>query len=284
MTSAVVVGHVEWTRIVPVEHVPSAGEIVHAGVGWQGPAGGGAIAAVQLARLTGDCTLFTALGDDELSARARAELERLGVRVHAALRPERTREALSLVDVRGERMTLTLGPRLEPVARDELPWADIGGCDAAYFAAGDTGALRAARGATMLVATARELATVLHAEVRVDAIVASLSDPAESVDCEFPMANVPLVVITDGERGGTVRTRDGAHAGYVAALPAGPVVDCYGVGDSFAAGLTFALGAGNDASSAVGVAARCGAACITQRGPYGGQLDQSHLTESAAWR
>jgi ribokinase len=267
---------------VPVECVPNAGEIVHADVAWQGPAGGGAIAAVQLARLTGDCILFTALGDDELSVRARTELERLGVRIHAAMRPEPTREAISLVDVRGERTTLTLGRRLEPIAHDELPWSDIGGCDAAYFAAGDGGALRAAREATMLVATARELATVLHADVRVDAIVASSSDPAESVDRAVPNANAPLVVMTDGQRGGTLRTTDGAHSGYSAALPAGPVVDCYGVGDSFAAALTFALGAGKDVCSAVGVAARCGAACITQRGPYAGQLDQSRLTESAA--
>jgi ribokinase len=44
------------------------------------------------------------------------------------------------------------------------------------------------------------------------------------------------------------------------------VVDAYGAGDSFAAGLTYALAAGLEGSDAVGFAARCGAAALTGRG------------------
>ena len=79
-----VVGHVEWVEFARVEHVPVPGEIVHALETWQEPAGGGAVAAVQLARLAGDCLLLTALGDDELGHRAASGLEQLGVRVEAS--------------------------------------------------------------------------------------------------------------------------------------------------------------------------------------------------------
>ena len=46
-----VVGHVEACAFARVDHVPAAGEIVEAEEGWEEAAGGGAVAAVQLARL-----------------------------------------------------------------------------------------------------------------------------------------------------------------------------------------------------------------------------------------
>jgi ribokinase len=69
-----VVGHVEWVEFVRVERVPQPGEIVHAVETWEEAGGGGAVAAVQLARLNGSALLFTSLGDDELAQRSRAEL------------------------------------------------------------------------------------------------------------------------------------------------------------------------------------------------------------------
>jgi len=53
----------------------------------------------------------------------------------------------------------------------------------------------------------------------------------------------------------------------------GPIVDRYGAGDSFAGGLTYALGAGYPAERAVALAARCGVAALTGRGPFDGQLE-----------
>ncbi|MGA8218015.1 MAG: hypothetical protein WB771_05575, partial [Solirubrobacterales bacterium] len=69
-----VVGHVEWVEFVSGDHVPAAGEIVHATASFQEPAGGGAVAAVQLARMAGGSTLLTALGQDDLAARSRERL------------------------------------------------------------------------------------------------------------------------------------------------------------------------------------------------------------------
>src|SRR5438094_9227061 len=83
-----VIGHVEWVEFARVDHVPKPGEIVHATETWEEPAGGGGVAAVQLAKLAGACTLYTALGDDELGHRAASRLGELGVRVETSFRTE----------------------------------------------------------------------------------------------------------------------------------------------------------------------------------------------------
>src|SRR5262245_56160540 len=76
-----VLGHVEWVDFVRVAAMPRPGEIVRALDAWEEPAGGGGVAAVQLAKLAGTCTLFTALGEDERGRRVRKELPHHGVRV-----------------------------------------------------------------------------------------------------------------------------------------------------------------------------------------------------------
>ena len=55
----------------------------------------------------------------------------------------------------------------------------------------------------------------------------------------------------------------------------GPIVDAYGAGDSFAAGLTYGLAAGMTPADAVALASRCGAAALTGRGAFAGQLELS---------
>src|SRR2546422_8794505 len=57
-----VVGHVEWIEFGKVDHVPKAGEIVHATEWWEEPAGGGAVAAGQLHKLSGGGTVLPAPG------------------------------------------------------------------------------------------------------------------------------------------------------------------------------------------------------------------------------
>ena len=70
MPRVAVVGHVEWIEFARVPHLPAPGEIVHATESWQEAGGGGAVAAVQLAKLAGGRDFFTALADDELGRRA----------------------------------------------------------------------------------------------------------------------------------------------------------------------------------------------------------------------
>jgi ribokinase len=264
-----VVGHVEWVEFARVERVPRPGEIVHALETWEEPAGGGAVAAAQLARLAGSCLFFTVLGADELGRRSRAELAKLGIDVAAIPEPEPTRRAFTFVDETGERTITVLGEKLRPRGGDSrLPWQDLAGRDAVYFVSGDAEALHHARLARVLVATARELPTLREAGVQLDVLVGSGEDEAELYrpgDLEPPPR---VVVTTSAALGGWVQPGGPFRP---APLP-GTVVDAYGAGDSFAAGLTFALASGDSLDDAVALAARCGAAVMTGRGPYAAQL------------
>src|SRR2546426_3021929 len=189
-----VVGHVEWVEFAPVERVPAPGEIARAASSWFEPAGGGAVAAVQLARLAGECTLYTALGDDEIGRRSREGLEELGVIVEAALRPdEPTRRAFTFLDSAGERTITVIGRRLAPLRTDPLPWERLAGVDAVYFTAGDADALRAARAGRVLVATARVLDVIEVAGVALDAVIGSGRDPSERYHSIQPP---PKLVVT----------------------------------------------------------------------------------------
>lgn len=272
-----VVGHTEWIEFGHVERVPAAGDIVHATGPWEEPGGGGAVASVQLARLSGSSTFLTALGADDRADWTRRELSRRGVRVEAVVRDEPSRRAVVFVDANGERTITTLGRRLEPATSDPLPWNELEGVDAVYFTAGDVGALRHARRARVLVATSRVMDLLAEADVRLDAVVGSGRDPSERFDPHALSTRPGLVVRTDSVRGGHFETDDGRAGRYEGVTPPGPVVDTYGAGDSFAGGLTYALGAGLPVDEALTLAARCGAWCVAGRGPYEGQLGAEDL-------
>ena len=266
-----VVGHVEWVTFARVPDVPLAGDIVHASETWELPGGGGAGAAVQLAKLAGDCLFITALGDDEIGHRAAEELETLGVTVAVAWRDGPTRRAFTHVDATGERTITVLGDRMAPLADDELPWNELAGVDALYFTAGDAGALRAAREAAVLVATTRT-GDALKAGVQLDALVGSALDPSETYRRGDLEPEPAFVVRTEGAAGGSFETVTGEAHRFEAPRLSSDVVDRYGAGDSFAAGLAFALARGDGTEGAIEFAARCGAAALTGRGPYEGQL------------
>jgi ribokinase len=269
---AAVVGHVEWIEFGRVDHVPAPGEIVHVSESWEVPGGGGAVAAVQLCRLAGAGSLYTALGDDELGHRCKRDLERLGLSVEAVFRPEPQRRAFVHVDGAGERTITVVGERLGPSSDDPLPWHKLAQIDAVYFTAGDPGAAREARRAGALVGTARGLGVLAQAEVELDALVASSRDRGERYEAGDLDPPPRYVVRTAGSAGGEYETAGGERGRWEASAPPGPVSDFYGCGDSFAGGLTYGLGAGLPISEAVRLGARCGAACATGRGPYEGQL------------
>ena len=241
-----VVGHVEWIEFARVERVPASGEIVHALDAWGEPGGGGAVAAVQLARLAGDCLFLTALADDELGHRAERELTALGVRVEVSWRREAQRRAFVFTDANAERTITVLGDRLGPRRDDPLPWSELEGVDGVYFTAGDAGAVRAARAARTLVSTARTIEPLAEAGVQLDMLVSRCRDAVEALD--------------------------GQTTAWTAAPLPGPPLDAYGAGDCFAAGLTYGLADGRSPQDALALGARCGAASVTGRGPYRGQL------------
>lgn len=277
-----VVGHVEWVQFARVSRVPRAGEIVHARDPFAEPAGGGGVAAVQAARLAGEAVLMTVLGDDDHGSRSLARLRELGVVVHAASRSAATRRAVALLDDAGERTITTFGPRLEPTGSDEeLPWNLLAEMDAVYFTAGDVEALRAARAARVLVASPRALPALGHG-VPLDALVLSHGDEIERDEAAAAARDAAVVVATDGARGGSYRTHAGESGNWDASPPPAPPIDSYGCGDSFAAGLTYGLAAGLALRDALDLGARCGAACLSGRGPYRRQLRLTPVGDGAA--
>ena len=267
MTVAVV-GHVEWIQFARVERVPEPGEIVTAYETWEEVGGGGSVAAVQLAKLNGASTFYTLLGDDELGRRALAELTEHGVQVEVEFVPRPTRRGFTFVDETGERTITVIGEKLHPSTSHHLPWLELGRADGVYFTAGDVSALDAARRARVVVATSRELGTLRRAGVELDALVGSGEDLGEQYhpgDLDPPPK---LVVSTAGPLGGWTQPGGPFRA---APLP-GLISDAYGAGDSFAAGLTYALAKGLERDEALDLASRAGAAAMTGRGPYEGQL------------
>lgn len=267
-----VVGHVEWVEFVVVDHLPRAGEIVHATEWFEEAGGGGAVAAVQMARLGGEAAFLTALSQEPSGTRAADRLGALGVTVHAAWREAPQRRAFVHLDSAAERTITVLGERMVPRGEDALPWKDLDSFDAIYFTGGDAEALRAARAARCLVATPRAAATLLEAGVELDVLVSSGNDAGEALDPATIEPRPRHVVTTLGARGGRWVGGEGAEGTWKAAELPGPPVDAYGSGDSFAAGLTYGLGAGMGIDDAVALGARCGAACLTGRGPYAAQL------------
>ena len=265
-----VVGHVEWAEFVRVPHMPHAGEIVHVTDNWEAPAGGGAVTAVQLAALAGAATFFTALGDDELGRRAATELGALGVDVRAAFRRHQPQRRVFVhLDDHGERTITVIGDRMGPRRRDQLGWSDLDSFDAVYVTAGDVGALRAARRARTLTATSRALALLKEGGVEIDALVRSALDADERYRRGDLDPQPRLMVATEHHRGGRWRRPGGDQGRFAPVAPPGPVVDTYGCGDVFVAGVTAGLAADVGVDAALELGARCGAWCAAGAGPYG---------------
>lgn len=265
-----VVGHVEWIDFIRVEGVPHAGEIVTALDGWTEAAGGGAMAAGEFLRLGAETVFFTALGSDEYGTWAERDLRKRRLRLLAVTRNAPQRRGFTFLDEGGERTITVLGEKLVPRAGDPLEWDELESADAVYFCGGDSGALRLARQARALVATARELPTLAAAGVELDALVRSSRDPRERYEPGDLDPPPKLVATTEGAAGGRYATADGAEGRWEAAPLPGPLQDSYGAGDSFAAGLAYALGEEKDVPGALAFAAVSAAKALTRSGGHRG--------------
>jgi len=277
MARFAVVGHVEWIEFARVPHVPRPGEIVHATEWWEDVGGGGAVAAVQLAKLAGGVEFFTALAEDDRGRHSRERLEELGVTVYAAPRPGIHRSGFVYLDDDHERTITIRGDRIVAHGDDDLPWQRLDDVDAVYFTGGAVRALEQSRRARKLVATPRAYDTLRRSRVNLDALVRSGKDPGEQ-QAEEQLDPAPdLVVSTAGKEGGEWVGEDRSSGHWKAAELPGPPQDAYGAGDSFAAGLTYGLGADLEIRQALGVASRCGAYKLAGRAPYDNQLTAADL-------
>jgi ribokinase len=266
-----VIGHVEHITLGRVPRVPGPGEIAHATDVRTFPGGGGGIAFFQLVKSPGEVHLFTALGEDDAAAQVKARIVATGARIHAAGRAAAHTRDLVLITPDGERTIVVLGEPLHPERRDELPWDVLASCDAAYFTAQDPEALRTARAARVLVATARRRAALVASGVRADVVVGSALDPREASSLsDYPVRPAALV-LTEGAAGGRIETPEGRRR--FAAPRAVPVRGgSYGAGDSFAAALTWYAALGLPLDEACARAALHGAAVVGSLEPLESQL------------
>ena len=123
-----------------------------------------------------------------------------------------------------------------------------------------------------IVATPRADHALRESGIAVDVLVHSGQDAGEELDPRELDPAPRTIVTTLGAKGGRWDGEAGGGTWKAQPLP-GPRADEYGAGDSFAAGLTTGLAAGMRMQDAVELGARCGAANMTGRGPYAGQLD-----------
>jgi ribokinase len=267
-----VVGHVEWVDFAVVARLPRPGEILHVSEFWDEAAGGGAVAAVQMAKLTGASLFITALTGDRLGHGVHEQLERQGVTVRAGPREGIQRRGFVYLTDDGERTITILGERLVPHGDDPLPWDELDGVGGVYFTGGDAGALQAARRADVIVATPRAGDALRESGVAVDVLVHSGKDKDEELDPGELDPAPRTVVTTMGAKGGRWDGEAGSGTWEPLPLP-GPIVDEYGAGDSFAAGITTGLAAGMPIADAIYLGSRCGVCNLMGHGPYAGQLD-----------
>ncbi len=264
-----VVGHAQHVTLAAVPSLPRPGDILHLERPIWMAGGGGAITFFQLVRSPAEVHFFTAIGDDAAGAAVEDRLVATGASIHAARREPPHSSDLVLVTPDGERTIVVMHPPLQARIDDALPWDVFATCDAVFFTGQDPTILRAARAARLVVVTARRAAVVAAAGVEVDVAVGSLNDPRESSN-DYPVPPRALV-LTDGPRGGDIRTATGTER-FAPPPPPARIVGTYGAGDSFAGALTWYLVAGLALKDACERAGAHGAAVLRGIDPIAHQL------------
>ena len=263
---AAVVGHVEWLEFVPVESVPRPGEIVHASESWEQAAGGGSVAAVQLAQLADSVDFFTALGNDERGSagtgRARGPRHRPCTRRRSTRRSAADSHS-STTRASGRSRRSAASSIRAATTRRSRGTSSRGATPCTSAQATPT---RSSSHAEDGCSSPRRVSSRRSGRRRceLDALVSSGKDEAELYHPGQLDPEPRLVVTTSGALGGWAQPGGPYNA---APLPPDPA-DAYGAGDCFAAGLAFALAAGLDGLEALEFAARCGAGALAGPGVH----------------
>ena len=262
-----VIGHIEWVTFLKVDQLPLAGQISHAKNCFEEPAGGAAVAAVQMARLiNGPVDLITSLGKDTYGEKCYERLSNLGLNLKVAWREKPTRKGISLISNDGERAITVIGDRLQPIASDDLPWSDMKNYDGIFVTATDKEGIKFARKAKFLAVTPRTGKNTLKiSNVKINALIGSGLDPGEKINYEELVPKPDIYIATEGKSGGTIYPKK--HK-YNSIKPSSKEIDSYGCGDCFAGAVTAAMSAKMDLDEAIKIGAYCGAECSTHYGPY----------------
>ncbi len=261
-----VVGHTEWVSFVSVKRLPKPGGICHGSNLKEEPAGGGAVAAIQMTKLTKKKVhFFTALGKDAIGKKCFKRLRELGLSLHVAWRDHPTRKGFSFVDSNAERAITVVGERIQPNSLDPLPWNLLENYDGIFLTAADTELIKLCRKAKVLCATPRVKVKYLNeANIQLDALIGSNLDSEEKQEAQKIKTKSKVTILTEGSLGGELDP----GGRYEAFKLTTQELDSYGCGDSFAAGVTAGLAANYDVKEAIELGANCGAKCATIFGPY----------------
>jgi ribokinase len=287
----VVVGSVNVDLIVRVPRLPLPGETVIGGRYEEAPGGKGANAAAAAARLGARTSFVGLVGEDELGARARRDLEASGVDVsHLGTVGEPTGVAAIVVDQAGGNLIAVasganakLGgdhvqPALDRIEADRaVVLTNLEISDAAVAAT----AAAAARRAWQLVlnpAPARPLAPEVVAACEV--IVPNETEAADlgGVDALFE-AGARAVVVTRGAEGCDLH-RPGQPLHQQPAFEV-DVADTTGAGDAFSAAMCVALAEGRGLEGAVQWGAAAGALASRRVGARSGLPTRDELERLA---
>ncbi len=261
-----VIGHVEWINFLEVDYLPKAGLICHSKRSLELPAGGGGVIARTLREITtGDVHFFTSLGNDFYGIQTKEIFEKMGIHLHVAWRNSSTRKGFSLVDKSGERSITIVGDRLAPSSKDNLNWNLLKEMDGIFITAGDEEIFKKSRSCSILCTTPRVgIKIISNSKVFLDALIGSNLDPDENFSLS-DLTNIPKYIIkTEGKDGGIL-----FPGGRFKAVKNNiPIVDSYGCGDSFAAGILFGLASNWNIDKTVKLGTVLGGNCIGNFGPY----------------
>ncbi len=291
MTRVLCVGLAGQDFIFSVDNLPSRPEKYRARRMIAAGGGLAATAAVAAARLGGQVSLATRLGDDWIADHILQELTSYGVDCTSSRRFAGLRSSVSavLVTASGERLIVNHSDdRLpdDPSWLPPLPRAARAVHGDMRWEAGSRRYLEEARRAgipgVLDVDRAPEDQSLIglasHAAFSTQAVtdLFGAHDPGEAV-ARLARLHQTWVAVTDGDRG----TWFGA-AGEVRHQPAFPItpVDTLGAGDVFHGALTLALGEGQDAAEAVRFAS---AAAAIKCQHFGGRLSAPTRAETEAF-
>ena len=261
-----VIGHVEWMNFLEVDSLPKAGIICHSKRSLEMPAGGGGVIAKTLREITtGEVHFFTSLGNDYYGGQTKEIYEKMGINLHIAWRNSPTRKGFSLVDKSGERSITIVGDRLAPSLKDNLSWHLLKEMDGIFITAGDEDIFKESRSCPILCATPRVgIQTISNSNVFLDALVGSNLDPGENYSLS-DLSKIPKFMIkTEGKDGGILFP----GGRFKAIHNDTPIIDSYGCGDSFAAGIIFGLASKWNIEKTVRLGTVLGSNCIGNFGPY----------------
>jgi len=261
-----VIGHVEWINFLEVDNLPKAGLICHSKRSLEMPAGGGGVIAKTLRDITnGDVHFFTSLGNDLYGIQTKKIFEKMGIDLHIAWRNTPTRKGFSVVDKSGERSITIVGDRLAPSAEDNLSWNLLKEMDGIFITAADEDIFKISRSCPILCATPRVgIQTISNSQVFLDALIGSNLDPDEIFSLS-DLSNIPrLIIKTEGKDGGILYP----GGRFKAVQNDFPIIDSYGCGDSFAAGILFGLASKWNIEKTVKLGTVLGGNCIGNFGPY----------------